>query len=186
VPAEVKDTLPRVHFLADNQTGWAVGHNGWVLKTVNGGTSWTALFQKDALTSGKEELFDVHFLDAMNGWLVGLHGVWYTTTGGLTEASWNQAGLFTASGAILDPTTLELYAIDVVQRDGFVLALISTEPGYILRSGDVQATSFRVVWDVYTLCGTGQLLAASRASATRRPPSTSRGTSRSAATPRRR
>jgi len=158
VPAEVKDTLQRVHFLADNQTGWAVGHNGWVLKTVNGGTSWTALFQKDALTSGKEELFDVHFLDALNGWLVGLHGVWYTTTGGLTEASWLPAGLSDAVGAALDPEHLELYAIDLVQRDGFVLGLVVTEPGYILRSVNPQATSFQVVWSAYSLCGSGLIL----------------------------
>ncbi len=156
----MKDTLHRVHFLANNLTGWAVGENGWVLKTTNGGATWTALFQKAALAnpSQSEELFDVHFQeDGVTGWLVGLHGVWFTTTGGSTESAWNEASLFTATGSILDPAQVELYALDVVQRGTGVLALAVAEPGYVLRSTNAQATAFQVVWNVYDLCGSGVL-----------------------------
>ena len=155
VPEEVKDTLGRVHFLSDNTTGWAVGHNGWILKTVNGGASWSILLQKASIGSPStpEELTDVHFLDALTGWLVGIHGVWITTTGGATESAWSEVPLYAAGGAALDPSILELYAIDVVERQGGLLGLLVAEPGYILRSADPEATSFQVVWDIHDLCG---------------------------------
>jgi photosystem II stability/assembly factor-like uncharacterized protein len=134
VPDSVKDTLHRVHFLADNMTGWAVGSNGWVLKTTNGGGNWTALFQMDSYTfpGAKEDLYDVHFLEDGRGWLLGLHGLWVTLPGtsGDSPAHWTPA---TISGhPQLD--TIELYAIDVVERDEGVLALVTAEPGYIFRS----------------------------------------------------
>jgi hypothetical protein len=48
VPPEVKDTLHRIFFLpgsAGAQTGWAVGSDGSVLKTVNSGSVWQRVAQ---------------------------------------------------------------------------------------------------------------------------------------------
>ncbi len=88
-PDEVKDTLHRIHFLPagpDGQIGWAVGNNGWVLKTTNGGGTWSVIARIAELgfsPSGWEELYDVHFLNPLEGWLIGKHTFKYSTDGGL-------------------------------------------------------------------------------------------------------
>jgi photosystem II stability/assembly factor-like uncharacterized protein len=53
-------------YLIDAQTGWAVGENGSVLKTVNGGGTW--LPQSIGV---RANFFDVFFKDANHGWIVG-------------------------------------------------------------------------------------------------------------------
>jgi hypothetical protein len=45
VPTPVNTMLRHVHFVpdstpADGPTGWAVGDDGWIIKTTNGGTTW--------------------------------------------------------------------------------------------------------------------------------------------------
>jgi photosystem II stability/assembly factor-like uncharacterized protein len=158
VPSSVKDPLHGIHFVGD--AGWAVGEDGWVLHTVNGGTTWTALFQmpNPAKPTQNETMYDVQFLDdATTGWLVGEHGAWYTDAtipgGGLTAASWYPVLLVDAAGGLLDMSNVELYKIDVVPRTAGVLALMVGQPGYILRNVDPQAHVFQVVFDVHSLCG---------------------------------
>lgn len=57
--------LLSVHFTGTN-IGWAVGHEGTVLHTTNGGMTW--FFQ----TSGTSLILrDVHFADISRGWIVG-------------------------------------------------------------------------------------------------------------------
>jgi photosystem II stability/assembly factor-like uncharacterized protein len=163
-PFRVQDVLHRVHFI-DNAVGWAVGQDGWFLKTTNGGQSWQALFQMNGVLGAEEneELYDVHFLDVNSGWLVGLHGIWYTTTGGNTEASWIPATLLDANGELLEMTPqIELYAIDVVDRGSSRLALATSEPGFVLRNVDAAATQFQVVWSVYGMCASGVLTGCER------------------------
>jgi photosystem II stability/assembly factor-like uncharacterized protein len=72
-------------------TGWAVGMNGLVLKTNNGGDSWTV--QNPGIPFDANNNFNyygVDFVDASNGWVVGNLGLFgstvvRTTNGG---ASW--------------------------------------------------------------------------------------------------
>jgi photosystem II stability/assembly factor-like uncharacterized protein len=72
-------------YFADASTGWVVGKDGFVRKTTNGGTTWTAQ------TSGtSEDLAAVHFTDANNGIAVGGNGtVISTTNGGTTWATFS-------------------------------------------------------------------------------------------------
>ncbi len=57
--------LSAVHFF-DADTGWVVGDLGKILKTYDGGTTW------EVVPSGTtENLMDVCFIDAWNGWAVG-------------------------------------------------------------------------------------------------------------------
>jgi photosystem II stability/assembly factor-like uncharacterized protein len=65
---------------ADARHGWAVGANGAVLATADGGRTWAAQ------ESGTEsDLFDVRFFDAREGWAVGSDGAAiHTTDGGQT------------------------------------------------------------------------------------------------------
>jgi len=74
----------------NTQTGSAVGYGGTILRTTNGGTSWTSQ------TSGTiEHLFGVYFTDVNVGTAVGNDGTilktlnggtnWNTQTSGTTE-----------------------------------------------------------------------------------------------------
>lgn len=68
-------------YLNNNWSGWVVGNNGTILKTINGGEAWTA--QPSGTTAN---LRDVHFVNANRGWVVGDGGVILTTTDG--GATW--------------------------------------------------------------------------------------------------
>lgn len=156
-PAEVQDTLRRVFFLGNTSTGWAVGQGGWVLKTTNGGTTWNTIGSRIAspVQGGSEpweELYDIHFLDADDGWMVGKHSVWLTTNGG---TSWTALDPKNPDGSSygLTPNYVELYAIDVIERgDGSRLGLITGQPGVVFRSTDANLASWELVWDVTDLC----------------------------------
>jgi len=150
--------LHRIHFLApEYQVGWAVGENGWLIKTVNGGATWTTLLQKLAYSAGGDfsNLYDIHFVDANTGWLVGEHGLWTTTSGGTTETSWVAATILDSNGQVenIDTNTWGLYAIDVVTRGSDKFAMLTGQPGVIWRSIDAGATSFQEVFDFRVWCG---------------------------------
>jgi len=71
-------------------TGWAVGTSGVVLKTADGGVSWSA---QDCGT--QTDLLGTAFPDTNNGWVTGLNGtIRHTADGGTT---WTNQGLGTIS-----------------------------------------------------------------------------------------
>jgi photosystem II stability/assembly factor-like uncharacterized protein len=75
-------TLLDVDFV-DSSNGWAVGHNGTVLHTSDGGSSWEA---QDSGTT--VNLNSVTFTGLTQGWAVGQLGVIiHTSDGGLTWAA---------------------------------------------------------------------------------------------------
>jgi hypothetical protein len=54
VPAQVKDTLRRVFFLPNRLDGWAVGQNGWIVRTSDGGAHWNVLYRMPAVLPRRE------------------------------------------------------------------------------------------------------------------------------------
>ena len=64
-------------FFIDSNTGWAVGYNGLIIKTIDGGTNWSA---QSSGTSYRLE--GVHFVDSSIGWVVGTEGTILATTNG--------------------------------------------------------------------------------------------------------
>ena len=67
-------TLNSIYF-TDANTGYTVGQNGTILKTINGGNDWTAL------TSGTtKSLNSVYFTDINTGYAVGVSGIILKTT----------------------------------------------------------------------------------------------------------
>lgn len=70
-----------VHFPSP-QIGYIIGHAGSILKTIDGGESWTDLIKKN--TFSKRTAFRaVHFIDDQYGFITGEHGLlWKTTNGG--------------------------------------------------------------------------------------------------------
>ena len=81
-PAVTTANLHGVHF-ADVDNGWAVGENGAILKTTDGGDNWTLQ------TSGvAASLRGVHFVDDDSGWAVGENGTILSFEDGATP-SWS-------------------------------------------------------------------------------------------------
>ena len=79
-------TLVRVRFL-DDVHGWAVGYDGTILDTADGGKSWT-LAQFDAAWG--KPYFDILFLDASNGLVAGGNGMLKRTADG--GKTWEAVG----------------------------------------------------------------------------------------------
>lgn len=79
VPADV--TLTSVSFIDDSH-GWAVGHWGVILRTSDGGETWS-LQHTD--TTVDRPLFSVYFRNINDGWAVGLWSlIMHTDDGGKT------------------------------------------------------------------------------------------------------
>ena len=74
VPTTV--TLTAVHF-ADDKTGWAVGHDTVVIKTVDGGENWVKQYGGG---ESDNALLSVYFKDASHGWAVGAFNYTVETT----------------------------------------------------------------------------------------------------------
>ena len=85
--------LPKVYaslnsvYFSDAQRGWAVGGNGTIVVTTDGGATWSAQ------TSGTSDgLNSVYFSDAQRGWAVGSTGTIVATTDG--GATWSVGKIF--------------------------------------------------------------------------------------------
>jgi photosystem II stability/assembly factor-like uncharacterized protein len=74
-----------VQFLNSN-TGWAVGGVGTILTTTNGGANW---IQRSSGTD--QDIFQVSFTDAFNGWIACTDSVRRTTDGGISWAAQRQS-----------------------------------------------------------------------------------------------
>lgn len=69
-------------FFTDSHFGWAVGDNGTIIHTSDGGQNWV---RQNGRTSQK--LLDVHFFDEFTGWIAGTENtLLYTNDGGNTWA----------------------------------------------------------------------------------------------------
>jgi photosystem II stability/assembly factor-like uncharacterized protein len=125
----VRTTLNAVTFVGAS-TGWAVGHDGAILATSDGGENWT-LQRFD--TSTDRPLFSVKFLDAKRGVAVGLWSLVLTTSDG--GATWNTVQLPPPlNGGKADRNLLRVFA------DVNGLLFVAAERGTVLRSKDGGAT----------------------------------------------
>ena len=70
-----------VFALPDGRHAWAVGSNGTILATADGGASWGP-----QTSNTTEDLYSVAFVDAQRGWAVGRRGMILATADG--GASW--------------------------------------------------------------------------------------------------
>jgi len=120
-----RSLLTSVFFIA--QRGWAVGHDGTVITTSDGGENWQVLREEP----GKDRvLLSVWFENLQHGFVVGQFGlVMETTDGGKT---WNERRLI--EGESGDKHFQHIFPA------GGGLVLIVAEAGAILRSEDSGAT----------------------------------------------
>lgn len=145
----VQTTLAAVRF-ADEKTGWAAGHLGVILRSIDAGATWhkqldgiqaAALVQQAAQIAGDEPsialakrlvqegadkpFFDLEFMDAQRGFAVGAYGLMFATVDG--GKSWTAVG-----PRLPNPKSLHLYGL---RAHGQTL-LIAGEQGLLLRSTD--------------------------------------------------
>lgn len=84
VEVPVRATLTSVTF-ADEQNGWAVGHDAVILNTADGGKTWQ---MQNFAPEIEKPFLDVIFTDAQTGYAVGAYGLFMATTDG--GASWTE------------------------------------------------------------------------------------------------
>ncbi len=129
VPTPADTTLTRVRFL-DAVHGWAVGYDGTILDSEDGGKSWK-LQQFDAAWG--KPYFDILFFDAGNGLLAGANGTLKKTADG--GKTWDAVN----SDAFADsPNLYNLIALG----DGSLL--LAGERGFLARSMDKGANWTRL------------------------------------------
>ena len=81
VPTGLGSPNNSIYFL-DKNVGYAVGWNGTISKTTNGGNNWGI---PTSGVSGYPEFLDVFFLDVNTGYVTGINGyILKTTNGGNT------------------------------------------------------------------------------------------------------
>lgn len=123
VPVDV--TLTSVTFI-DSNRGWAAGHWGVVLHTVDGGETWA---RQRVDTSQDRPLFAIHFFDANTGVAVGLWSLVLVTADG--GKSWQTVEMPPPEGA--KKADLNLFSLFV---DGRGRVFAAGEKGVVLRSDD--------------------------------------------------
>nr|WP_315236392.1 YCF48-related protein [uncultured Albidiferax sp.] len=147
VPTSV--TLTAVRFV-DAQHGWATGHSGVVLATVDGGETWVRQLdgkqaaqlvldeaqargdaaavknaQRLVADGADKPLLDLHFFDAQRGIVVGAYNLAFITEdGGRSWKPWGQQ--------LDNPKALHLYT---VRAQGSTV-VIAGEQGLVLQSQD--------------------------------------------------
>ena len=151
VPVQVSLTALR---FVDARTGWAVGHLGVILNTVDGGEHWTR--QLDGVSAAQrivaaaaqstderekrnaaryadegpdKPFFDVDFADAQRGVAVGAYGLAFATADGGT--TWTPL-----VGRLPNPKSLHLYAARWVAGN----LVFAGEQGLLIKSTDAGAS----------------------------------------------
>jgi gliding motility-associated-like protein len=138
----VNSYLLDVEFINEN-TGYAVGMDGVILKTTNGGTDWTAQ------TSGVLfDLWDAHFYDEQTGWICGANGVILKTVNGGANWSMTTLGsnfefhqinmLGSIAGLVGGKNTSSGYAVIYYTTDGGANWYPYTAPGLLYDILDIE------------------------------------------------
>ncbi len=135
----VKEDL-RSAFFTDNNTGYAVGFQGIIIKTTNAGTTWTN--QKNGTNKYLHQLNSIFFTDSNTGYAVGYSGTIIKTVNG---------------GDVWTPQVSGL-SDDVLQQVIFT----SYNTGYIIcqSSGVLKTTNGGENWRKLTIEKTGGLYSA--------------------------
>jgi photosystem II stability/assembly factor-like uncharacterized protein len=114
--------LPNNGFFLDANTGWLVCDDGVVLKTTDGGDTWTTTQIPDALGY---DLEDVEFADADTGYACSNDGFIYKTTDG--GAIWSMIG--DTANYVVDIAGLSVVDANLVYFCGDDSTLLKTEDG---------------------------------------------------------
>ena len=130
----------------DRNRGWAIGDKSILVQTTDGGGTWslhkiTTAAQKEvsaeeAIASADPVLYDVQFIDANTGWVVGEFGkIYHTTDGGQT---WTEQQLSLIGAEVVD--ALDLPTFFGVRFSDAQTGLAAGLDGKIARTSDAGAS----------------------------------------------
>jgi photosystem II stability/assembly factor-like uncharacterized protein len=131
---QLQTPLAAVHFV-DSMNGWAVGGNGFVLHTSDGGANWD-----DRSVDTTTDFEDVIFVDLLRGWCVAGTTIWGTSDGGLTwttEYSLGSSGLHSITAIVPEPAGLVMMSFAAALLVGFSI----NRRTFLLRPATVRPIS---------------------------------------------
>ena len=139
-------------YFTDTNTGYAVGQNGTILKTINGGNEWTAL------TSGTtRSLISVYFTDINTGYTVGDSGIILKTTNAGVDWAFQYSGTINILSSInfINTNTGFIVGSDVFLKtlNGGAIWTAQTS----ITSGSLHTFCFTDTNTFYTAGNTGKL-----------------------------
>lgn len=115
----VQALLTGVHLL-DARSGWAVGHDGVILHTTDGGETWEL---RRWAPEEEQPLLDVWFRDAERGFAVGAYGLLLVTGDG--GATWSE-----------QPLSDDEWHLNHVAGSASGRIYVAAEAGHVYRSDD--------------------------------------------------
>ncbi len=121
VPTRIMLTAVWMH---DERLGWAVGHDETILRTQDGGATWTSVY---SAPDAERPLLDVWFRDAENGFAIGAYGAFLVTADGGT--TWTE-----------QPISADDFHLNAISAAADGTLYIAAEAGHLYRSGDRGAT----------------------------------------------
>ncbi len=135
VDVPTRATLTGVFFL-NRKLGWVVGHDAEILRTDDGGNSWSRLYNNP---NDERPLFDVWFRDADYGIAVGAYGLYLETRDG--GQTWNERVFepLTFGASLDDGDTSESGSVDEWDKpmwDFHLNQIIASENGYIYMAAE--------------------------------------------------
>lgn len=127
--------------LIDAQHGWVVGHDEVILRTADGGATWSKVHDAP---EAQRPLLDVWFADSQHGIAIGAYSAYYTTDDGgqtwiaqpFVDTSLTHAGA--ADHADDGEPPLDYHLNHIAEADGRLY--IAAEAGHVYRSDDRGAT----------------------------------------------
>lgn len=117
--APTRAMLTAVYF-HDPQLGWAVGHDATILRTSDGGRTWSQVY---AAPQRQQPLLDLWFADTQHGYAIGAYGLFLESRdGGLT---WKERTI-----------SEDDYHLNHISHAGDGRLYIAAEAGRVYRSDD--------------------------------------------------
>lgn len=114
-------------YFVDEKTGWVVGEDAVILKTVDSGNTWTRQFdRRDAEMKGP--LLELWFKDKAEGYAVGFFNKFYRTAdGGVNWEAWQSHN---------PDNELDQWHLEAIAAVSDAHIYITSEQGLIFRSSD--------------------------------------------------
>ncbi|MBI4427119.1 MAG: hypothetical protein HY569_01370 [Candidatus Magasanikbacteria bacterium] len=133
--------------MVDQNTGFAVGDGGTILKTTNGGKNWSTVY-----TSVGDSFYGIDMYSTSIGWVVGMSGkILYTANGG---TSWT-AQTSGIPNLLQDVSAKNGVEVVAVGAGGIVLRTINGGATWTMLQADLAAVLYGVE---FSSCGTSRCI----------------------------